>query len=273
MASIFPNFTAGMFDAPDHRAAIARLEAAGLKVKGAKDRSSYWVRKAPIKHGGYDDTWLAALPVQDLAPQGAAPNGSWRLSNWTDMPTASVDEIMYAYPSFAQAVDSLLRYYFGQPTVLDGWVCPLHRHPELVESKVRAILPSAVSLSADQFSVITQERTARFWADVATRTPPLFLQWDEQRRTPINPREEKQERVTWLDELMITPGKRPPEGPLPLGSPYSLKDVSYPYWEFMIRSQFVLITHAEDPSRTLCLRRDLQEAYITCLGEGNLHGQ
>ena len=189
------------------------------------------------------------------------------------MPTTSVDEIMYVYPSFAQAVDSLLTYYFGQPTVIDGWVCPLHRHPELLESTVRAVLPSAVSLTADQFTVITRERTAMFWADVAARTPPLFLQWDEQGRTGRNSREEKQQRSTWLDEMMITREKRPPEGLLPLGSPYSLEDVSYPYWEFMIRSQFVPITHAEDPSRTLCLRRDLQEAYITCLGEGNLHGQ
>lgn len=251
--------TVSKFDDLNPQMAIARLKAAGLTINGARDRRSYWAHKDPTKYGTYDPTWLTALPVQDLEPQDSTSHGSWTLSNWMSMPTASVDEIMCVYPSLERAVDSLLTYYFGQPTVINGWVCPLHRHPELLESTVRGVLSSAVPLTDDQFALIKRERAAMFWADVAARTPPLFLQWDEQHRTAS---QEGKENVGELDEWLTTHDKTPPEGSLPLGSPYKLGDVSYPYWEFMIRSQFVPVRHLEDPSRTLCLRRDLQEAYI-----------
>ena len=107
-----------------------------------------------------------------------------------------------------------------------------------------------------------------FGADVAARTPLLYLQWDEQRRVP--------ERTQYVDQLeaWLNPYlKRPERPPLPLGSPANLEHVSYPYWEFMVRSQFVPIRHAEDPSRTLYLRRDLQEAYVVCLADGTFHSE
>ena len=268
MAGIFRSFSAEMFD--DHRMAIERLKAAELDVYVANnDPRSYRTQKTSLPYGMYDATWLTALPVQDLKFKSPAPNGSWKLSNWMCMPTSCVHEIMCVYPSLARAVDSLLTYHFGQPTVINGWVCPLHRHPELPESKVRGVLPSAVPVTADQFTLIKQEGRARFWADVAACAPPSLLQWDEERRTAVTACPKGGENFAQLDDPMMSPERKPTEGPLPPGLPPNFEDVSSPpYWEFMIRSQFVPIRHAEDSSRTLCLRRDLQEAYIICLREG-----
>ena len=114
---------------------IEQLKAAGLYVNGAHDRRSYWAHRDPVKHGTYDPTWLTALPVQGLEQESPEPNGSWRLSNWMAMPKGCANEIMCIYSSLGMAVDSLLSYYFGQPTVINGWICPLHKYPELLKIK------------------------------------------------------------------------------------------------------------------------------------------
>jgi len=178
------------------------------------------------------------------------------------MPTSCVDDIFCSFSTIEQAVDAVLAYFFGEPTIIGEWSCPLHRHPELSIDGVHQALTNALVVTPAEFAVIECERKARFAAEVAARTPPLYLQWDEERRIEWAADPQSAEIETSIAASRKAVGLKPIGDPLPPGSPSDLADVSYPFLEYLMGSQFLSIAHIHESTKTLKVRRDMQEAVI-----------
>jgi hypothetical protein len=140
---------------------------------------------------------------------------SWNVRNWLFMPTSCVDDIFCSFSTIEQAVDAVLAYFFGEPTIIGEWSCPLHRHPELSIDGVHQALTNALVVTPTEFAVIECERKARFAAEVAARTPPLYLQWDEERRIEWAADPQSAEIETSIAASRKAVGLKPIGDPLP----------------------------------------------------------
>lgn len=59
-----------------------------------------------------------------------------------------------AYAHFAEVEQTAITYYFGSPTIIQGWSVPLHKHPELDKAKVEGAIRTAPLVSTQEFEHI-----------------------------------------------------------------------------------------------------------------------
>lgn len=69
-------------------------------------------------------------------------------------------DFICAFPNFDAVTEAVLQYYFGVPTSIDGWVVPLHRHPELAYERVQAAIEQARVVPRAVFDTIQAELEA-----------------------------------------------------------------------------------------------------------------
>jgi len=220
--------------------AIQRLRDASLKVHPPVNTArSYRIARHSFSEDGRCD-----LHLED---------DKWTFHKWDYIPGPGCDDFSCAFASIEAAVEAVLAFYFGQPTIVDGWIFPLHLHPELQEGTVRAALARGVAITENQFEAIEKNRVANYLSKIEEARRPLTDWW--QRVTTLAAHElagkDSLEQIRIVCELEDV-GKLP-------ARPERIPSSNY---EWALQSQFLKIHHANEIAKTLRLRRDLREVYI-----------
>jgi hypothetical protein len=146
---------------------VKRLEDAGLIIRTSNRSGRFGIEKelsiikpkpksidnsSDNRGGRYYGS--ERIPFTDVVTHLSLKNGKWFFvkSDW--IPGPGRDDFYRAFSSLDEAAISVIAFYFGESTIIDGWVFPLHRHPELQISAVREVLPNAVQITPEAFSEI-----------------------------------------------------------------------------------------------------------------------
>lgn len=157
------------------------------------------------------------------------------------------------FATIEAAVEAVLAFFFGQPTIIDSWMLPLHLHPELSEGEVRAAIASAVTITAEQFKAIEKAHIDAYVAERKRLRLPLDLWFQEARKRAAKELFGKDS----LEQLRIV-CELERVGTLPARPEISFCSGR----DYILRMQFLLLRPVKETTRTLRLRRDLQEGYI-----------
>jgi hypothetical protein len=87
-------------------------------------------------------------------------NTEWILSSWEGHPGPASGDFITEFDNLDAVYEALYQYYFGSPILLEGWIVPLHHHPELNEALVAKAIAQAIHIHRSQFNVI-KESSAR----------------------------------------------------------------------------------------------------------------
>lgn len=102
----------------------------------------------------------AGIPT-DIAPYLFLQNNAWVFEAWDSVPGPGEDDFICTYTSREDAVKAVTAYLYGEPTTVDDWVVPLHRHPEIHLKGVQHALANAVNISQEAFEGIAERRRER----------------------------------------------------------------------------------------------------------------
>lgn len=230
--------------------AMQRLRDAGLYVDSAGNSSLDNRISRSQDDIGWDFTTLTSRSLDShIATDYWSNEWPWCFRRWLCMPGPALDDFECEFATVEAAVEAVLAFYFGHPTLIDDWLVPLHVHPELPEDGVRAVLGQAIVISANQFEVIQEERT-----DFVRRAAILVEErWQE---VSALAGDDLGKKYYWEQiDGMVEADKLPPWTQPILGPDHPA-----------FRRQFLVIHHVKDMTNTLRLRRDLGEAYIVSGG-------
>lgn len=83
------------------------------------------------------DSLVSAIKLQIENRQAC----NWQI--WDYIPGPAHHEFACYYQSLDAMMPAILNYYCGESTIIDDWVVPLNRHPELNPERVAAIITRA----------------------------------------------------------------------------------------------------------------------------------
>ncbi len=253
---MLPNNSFMMRDDLDRRSnAIQRLRNAGLYVDSAGNSTLH----NRISRSQDDVRLAATLQSKSLNSPIATDYWSnewpWIFRHWMLFPGPGLDDFECEYATVEVAVEAVLSFYFGHPTIIDNWLVPLHRHPELIsEDHVRAALSRANAITANQFAIMQEERRDFCRRGAEQRAAPMKAWWREVKAMLADELvgKDELEQLEFVGKIEFAGGKLPPRPKPTMDAPY----------ESPFQFQFLGIQHAEETTETLRLRRDLQEVYI-----------
>ena len=111
----------------DASAAIARgLEAAGLVVELRPPASGYALR---VCSGSQTLPGSAITIFEDMGHIIARP-GQWGFAHWMTCPGPGPEDLEYWVATAEELITVTTRFFLGEPCLIEGWVVPLHRHPD-----------------------------------------------------------------------------------------------------------------------------------------------
>jgi len=84
-------------------------------------------------------------------------DGKWILDFWHCTPGPGENDFRYYCSSLDEVKEVVLEFYFGQTTLINTWVVPLHRHPELDLNKVELVIHKAETIQRKEFKQIQQQ--------------------------------------------------------------------------------------------------------------------
>jgi hypothetical protein len=237
--------------------AIQRLKDAGLTV--GSPGSTYV--QSTIVNSRDDSPKLIRLVSKSISSPVAvdywSDEWSWILSHWGGLiPGPGLDDFQCELATIEEAVEKILVYYFGEPTIIGDWVFPLHLHPELPVDRVQTALSQASILTEKQFEAIQSERRAHFLRELEKTRIPLEEWWREVRALAADELRGKEQ----LEQVRIV-CEMEDAGKLP-GRP---KPTPFPRYDWALQSQFLHVHHISETSTTFRLRRDLEEAYVVSI--------
>src|SRR5579884_2870988 len=102
----------------------------------------------------------AGIPA-DVVSYLSLQNNVWVFEVWNCIPGPGTDDFICIYTSCEEAVKAVRAYLYGKPTIIDEWVVPLHRHPELLLEGIQYALANAVNISQLAFEGIAERRRER----------------------------------------------------------------------------------------------------------------
>jgi hypothetical protein len=175
---------------------------------------------------------------------------------WEYFPGPGPDDFRCDFTTLDEAVDAILNFHFGTQTIIDGWIFPFHRHPELQRERVSSLLHQAVMVTAEQFRQIEDEHNNRYWRALEVPDLPMKTWWDQASdfaRDELSGKDDV-ERIRIICELENA-------GKLPKRPPRR----SFSHYEWAMRTEFLPIQHSQDQTKSLRLRRDLEEIYVIAL--------
>jgi hypothetical protein len=84
----------------------------------------------------------------------------WGFRKWDYCPGPGPDDIDFQSESLEMITQVDLNYYFGEPTILNKWVLPVHKHPEWDIARLHRALNTATQISLPQWQSIREEAVA-----------------------------------------------------------------------------------------------------------------
>jgi hypothetical protein len=100
------------------------------------------------------------IPVE-FAPYVSLQHNVWVFEVWDCTPGPGEDDFICSYASHEEVIKAVAAYLYGEPTVIDGWMFPLHRHPELHREGIQYALAHAVNINQSDFEGIAERRRER----------------------------------------------------------------------------------------------------------------
>lgn len=97
----------------------------------------------------------------NIASYLSLQNGIWVFEIWNRIPEPDEGDFHCTYPTYEEAERVVRTYRYGEPTNIDGWLVPLHRHPELKIEGVKDAIASAIHVSQYTFDGISERRRTR----------------------------------------------------------------------------------------------------------------
>jgi hypothetical protein len=101
------------------------------------------------------------LTLADIACKLYQHQQLWVFEMWERVPGPDESDFICSFPSLEDALAAVQAFYFGVPTNMNGWLIPLHRHPELSATDVRYAIENSVNVSKDVFEGIAERRRQR----------------------------------------------------------------------------------------------------------------
>jgi hypothetical protein len=84
-------------------------------------------------------------------------DSTWTLNHVEGHGGFDQDDFVCTFSELEEVVDVVLQFFFGTPTVIDGWVVRFHRHPELMPDVAEQALRQAQQISKHTFLRIRAE--------------------------------------------------------------------------------------------------------------------
>ncbi len=123
--------------------ALQRLKDAGLIVKSS--------------HSGRRFLVYRPEPETDVTSRLRLDDTNWFFEVLDFVPEPGLDDFQYEFASFDRAIDAVLDFYFGEPIIIDDWIIPSHRHPELPISHIKPVLTKATRVIQKTFDEIEEK--------------------------------------------------------------------------------------------------------------------
>ena len=117
--------------------ALQPLEKAGLVVHGPSVSGTINIYKLE--------------PESDVSALLRCKGNKWVFLVSETLGGIGPEDLRCEFDSLNAAVEFTLFFYFGEPTIIDGWVIPLHRHPEIPFENLDQVLKNATRLNQAEF--------------------------------------------------------------------------------------------------------------------------
>jgi hypothetical protein len=132
---------------------VLQFKSAGLFVSGNPEHLRMTVSLHPPEEVPFFDTGSIIRIVRGSVRLRWEKN-QWYIARREYIPGPR-DEEFEVFQSFEDGIKTVIEYFKGQPTLINKWVVPLHRHPELSEEDVRhAITQNVIYLTQVQFEQV-----------------------------------------------------------------------------------------------------------------------
>lgn len=83
---------------------------------------------------------------------------AWVFSVWDRIPSPDVDDIYAIFDNKEAALECLFTYAMGGPSLINGWLVPYHRHPELSFLQSKLAILDAIQIDQLSFERICEQR-------------------------------------------------------------------------------------------------------------------
>lgn len=101
----------------------------------------------------------------------------WDMSRWEYTPGPGPDDFFKTYATEDEVLAAALKYFAGEPTVIDGWLIPLHRYPDLDFDMVQQAIKAATNISDQELKYTVKERWRKLDESGMWRDNPFQLQF------------------------------------------------------------------------------------------------
>lgn len=109
-------------------------------------------------YGYYFITLDSPIELGDVVSYLYFINGKWIFEVWECVPGPATDDFVCEFDNLQSAVGSVINFYFGKPTLINGWLFPLHKHPELNINNIPVVLRDLVNIDEGTFYRIARKR-------------------------------------------------------------------------------------------------------------------
>lgn len=81
----------------------------------------------------------------------------WVFDTHTGVPYPLADEVTYSFPTLDLAIEATIQRYFGNPIILQGWIFPIHKHPDWKSEQLERCVKQATHIHLDEWLELKKE--------------------------------------------------------------------------------------------------------------------
>lgn len=173
---------------------VATIEASGLTLSPWKGTGGWLITRPEFQH--ITTMGESAVTVYSDVSRVYPHEGTWRFERWLSTPGPGPDDIVYEATSLSDAIEVAIRFYCGTPLEIEGWVFPIHRHPEWDPNLIREAYANAHTLTSGEWQDIRLDYYEAYKRAVR-ELKPEWPDYPELTFRPINHRS-RTDLVLWL---------------------------------------------------------------------------
>ena len=130
------------------------LEAAGLKVVASFGPFKGWTEL--VVYGGFSiDPKTGWQLGGERATIGYQEN-CWCFQSWERIPGPGPETLEHHVSTGEEIVSVTQHFFLGEAQTIEGWLVPIHRHPEWNIPRLRQVIGQAQSLSQEEWNQVSQ---------------------------------------------------------------------------------------------------------------------